>query len=121
MVFLAGSVACGVAWNMPSLIAFRVLQGLGGGMMVPLLLTLLVQAAGGRQLGRLMATVSLPVVVVPILGPVVGGVIVADLSWRWIFYVNVPVCVAGIVLAWRGLRSAGRPAAASAPWLPGST
>ncbi len=112
VVFLAGSVACGAAWNMPSLIAFRVVQGLGGGMMVPLLLTLLVQAAGGRQLGRLMATVSLPVVVVPILGPVVGGLIVASLSWRWIFYVNVPVCLAGIVLAWRGLRSAGRPATA---------
>jgi MFS family permease len=109
-VFLAGSVACGAAWNMPSLIAFRVVQGLGGGMMVPLLMTLLVQAAGGRQLGRLMATVSLPVIIVPILGPVVGGLIVADLSWRWIFYVNVPVCLAGMILAWRGLRAAGRPA-----------
>jgi MFS family permease len=110
-VFLAGSVACGAAWNMPSLIAFRVVQGLGGGMMVPLLLTLLVQAAGGRNLGRLMATVSLPVVIVPILGPVVGGLIVASVSWRWIFYVNVPICLAGMILAWRGLRSAGRPTA----------
>jgi EmrB/QacA subfamily drug resistance transporter len=108
-LFLAGSTACGAAWNVGSLIAFRVIQGIGGGMMVPLLLTLLVQAAGGRQLGRLMATVSLPVVIVPILGPVVGGLIVSSLSWRWIFYVNVPICLAGLVLAWRGLRSAGRP------------
>jgi EmrB/QacA subfamily drug resistance transporter len=113
-VFLAGSVACGLAWNISSLIAFRVVQGIGGGMMVPLLLTLLVQAAGGRRLGRLMATVSLPAVLVPILGPVAGGLIVNSLSWRWIFYVNVPICLAGLVLAWRGLRSAGRPSRAQA-------
>jgi EmrB/QacA subfamily drug resistance transporter len=103
-LFLVGSVLCGVAWNIGSLIAFRVIQGIGGGLLVPILLTLLVQAAGGRKLGRLMATVSLPVVIVPILGPVVGGLIVSSLSWRWIFYVNVPVCLAGLVLAWRGLR-----------------
>ena len=108
-LFLVGSVLCGVAWNIGSLIAFRVIQGIGGGLLVPILLTLLVQAAGGRKLGRLMATVSLPVVIVPILGPVVGGLIVSSLSWRWIFYVNVPVCLAGLVLAWRGLRDVARP------------
>jgi len=108
-LFLIGSVLCGVAWNIGSLIAFRVIQGIGGGLLVPILLTLLVQAAGGRKLGRLMATVSLPVVIVPILGPVVGGLIVSSLSWRWIFYVNVPVCLAGLVLAWRGLRDVARP------------
>jgi EmrB/QacA subfamily drug resistance transporter len=108
-LFLAGSVLCGAAWNIGSLIAFRVIQGIGGGLMVPILLTLLVQAAGGGKLGRLMATVSLPVVIVPILGPVVGGLIVSSLSWRWIFYVNVPVCLAGLALAWRGLRDVARP------------
>jgi EmrB/QacA subfamily drug resistance transporter len=65
---------------------------------------LLMQAAGGRNLGRTMAAVSLPVVVVPILGPVLGGLIISHLSWRWIFYVNVPVCIVGLALAWRGLR-----------------
>ncbi len=108
-LFLLGSALCGAAWNIGSLIAFRVIQGIGGGLMVPILLTLLVQAAGGRRLSRLMATVSLPVVIVPILGPVVGGLIVSSLSWRWIFYVNVPVCLAGLVLAWRGLRDVARP------------
>jgi EmrB/QacA subfamily drug resistance transporter len=102
-LFLAGSVACGAAWNIGSLIVFRVAQGAGAGMMAPLVTTLLVQAAGGRQIGRLMSTVSLPVVIVPILGPVVSGLIISDLSWRWIFYVNVPLCLAGLVLAWRGL------------------
>jgi EmrB/QacA subfamily drug resistance transporter len=108
-LFLAGSVASGAAWNISSLIAFRVAQGLGGGMLTPLLTTLLVQAAGSRQLGRLMASVSLPVVVVPIFGPVVSGLIISNVSWRWCFYVNVPICLAGLALARRGLPSA-RPA-----------
>src|ERR1700684_2562588 len=102
-VFLAGSIACGAAWNVGSLVAFRVFQGLGGGMLLPVLTTLLIQAAGGRSLGRLMSTVSLPAVVVPVVGPVLGGLIVNDLSWRWLFYVNVPICLAGLILAWRGL------------------
>jgi EmrB/QacA subfamily drug resistance transporter len=108
-LFLAGSVACGAAWNLGSLIAFRVIQGIGGGLMVPLLTTLLVQAAGGRHMGRLMSAVSLPVVVVPIFGPVVAGLIVSNASWRWIFYVNVPLCLAGLVLAWRELPAAPPP------------
>jgi EmrB/QacA subfamily drug resistance transporter len=105
-LFLAGSVASGAAWNIGSLIAFRVVQGIGGGLMVPLLTTLLVQAAGQKQMGRLMSTVSLPIVVVPIFGPVIAGLIISNFSWRWIFYVNVPICLAGLVLAWRGLPSA---------------
>jgi EmrB/QacA subfamily drug resistance transporter len=109
-VFLAGSMACGLAWNIGSLIAFRVLQGIGGGMLVPVFTVVLIQAAGGRNLGKLMATVSLPAVVVPILGPVVGGLIVANLDWRWIFYVNVPLCVAGLALAWRYLPAEPRTA-----------
>jgi EmrB/QacA subfamily drug resistance transporter len=102
-LFLAGSIAAGAAWNIGSLIAFRVLQGAGGGMLIPVFTTVLVQAAGGRSLGKLMATVSLPAVLVPILGPVAGGLIVASLDWRWIFYVNVPICAAGLLLALRYL------------------
>ncbi len=112
-VFLAGSVLSGAAWNIGALIGFRVLQGIGGGLMMPLLTTLIMQASGGRQLGRLMATVSLPVAVVPILGPVISGLIISNVSWRWIFFVNVPMCVAGIILAWRGLSGQSRGAAAA--------
>jgi EmrB/QacA subfamily drug resistance transporter len=107
-LFLAGSVACGTSWNIGSLIAFRVVQGAGGGMMTPLITTLLVQAVGTSQIGRLMAAISLPVVVVPIFGPVIAGLIISNISWRWIFYVNVPMCLAGLVLAWR-LLPAERP------------
>jgi EmrB/QacA subfamily drug resistance transporter len=102
-LFLAGSMLCGVAWDLGSLVLFRVLQGVGAGLMLPVMQTLLLRAAGGRQLGRLMAVVTLPALIGPILGPVVGGLIVGHLSWRWIFYVNVPVCLPAIVLAWRGI------------------
>jgi EmrB/QacA subfamily drug resistance transporter len=118
-VFLAGSVASGAAWNVASLIGFRVLQGAGGGLMLPLLTTLITQAAGPHRLGRLMATVSLPVAVVPILGPVISGLIISNASWRWIFFVNAPICVTGLVLAWRGLRPDQRAAGHTAD--PGSS
>jgi MFS family permease len=72
-LFLAGSMLCGVAWNTGALVAFRVLQGAGGGLMLPILQTLLMRAAGGRGLGRLMATITIPALVGPILGPVIGG------------------------------------------------
>ena len=107
-LFMVGSIACGAAWNIGSLIAFRVVQGIGGGMMTPLITTLLVQAVGTSKIGRLMSAISLPIVVVPIFGPVIAGLIISNISWRWIFYVNVPICLVGLVLAWREL-PAGRP------------
>jgi len=107
-LFMVGSIACGAAWNIGSLIAFRVVQGVGGGMMTPLITTLLVQAVGTAKIGRLMSAISLPIVVVPIFGPVIAGLIISNISWRWIFYVNVPICLAGLALAWRELPG-GRP------------
>jgi EmrB/QacA subfamily drug resistance transporter len=103
VLFLTGSVLSGAAWNAGALIGFRVLQGAGAGLMLPILQTLLVQASGGRDLGRLMATVSMPALVGPILGPVIGGLIIGNLDWRWIFYVNVPICLVALVLARRYL------------------
>ncbi len=100
-IFLLASVACSLAWDAPSLIAFRVVQGLGGGLMMPLMATLAIQALpGGVGLGRLMALVSLPAALGPILGPTIGGIILNWLDWRWLFWVNVPFCVVGLVLAW---------------------
>jgi EmrB/QacA subfamily drug resistance transporter len=102
-IFLAGSVLSALAWNAPSLIAFRVVQGIGGGIMMPLMATLIVQAARGRNIGKVMATVTLPTALGPILGPVLGGLILSLADWRWIFFVNIPFCVAGAWLAWRNL------------------
>jgi EmrB/QacA subfamily drug resistance transporter len=112
-IFLLASIACSLAWDAPSLIAFRVLQGVGGGLMMPLMATLAIQQVPqGVGLGRLMAVVSLPAALGPILGPTIGGLILNSLDWRWLFWVNVPFCLAGLVLAWRMLPAdppTGRP------------
>jgi EmrB/QacA subfamily drug resistance transporter len=100
-VFLAGSLAASFAPGAGSLVAARVVQGLGGGLMLPVLQTALVRANGGRNLGRATAVIALPALLGPVFGPLLGGLIVEHLSWRWIFWVNVPFCVAGLLLAWR--------------------
>ncbi len=103
LAFLTGSILSSLSWNIGSLILFRLIQGFGAGLLIPTMQTLLVQVSGGKQLGQLMSFVSIPAAFAPILGPVVGGVIVNSLSWRWIFYVNIPVTLISILLAWRGL------------------
>jgi EmrB/QacA subfamily drug resistance transporter len=112
VLFVAGSVLCALSWNDASLIGFRVLQGFAAGLIFPLMQTLGVKAAGGRATSNLIAMVSLPLALGPILGPVIGGLILNWLSWRWLFLVNVPVIAAGLVLAWR-LLPADRPASGS--------
>lgn len=109
-LFLLGSVLCSLAWNAESLIAFRIIQGIGGGIMLPLMQTIVMQAAGGKNLGRIAATIGLPAMLGPILGPAIGGIILNWLDWRWIFWVNVPFCVVGLILAWRMLPKDVRPA-----------
>jgi len=108
-VFLAGSAGSSLAWDVGSLIGWRVVQGIGGGLMLPLMTTLVFQAAGGKSLGRLVTYVALPALLGPILGPLIGGAILTHLSWRFMFWVNVPFCLVGILLAWRYLNT-GAPA-----------
>jgi EmrB/QacA subfamily drug resistance transporter len=102
-VFLVGSIGSSLAWNVGSLVGWRVVQGVGGGLLLPLMTTLIFQAAGGKSLGRLVTYVALPALLGPVLGPVIGGAILTHLSWRFMFWVNVPFCVAGLFLAWRYL------------------
>jgi EmrB/QacA subfamily drug resistance transporter len=103
LLFLVGSILSSLSWNIESLIVFRVIQGFGAGLMLPIVQTVLVQLSGGKNLGQLMSYVSVPAVLGPILGPVLGGMIVNSLGWRWIFYVNIPVSLIGVLLAWKGL------------------
>jgi EmrB/QacA subfamily drug resistance transporter len=105
VLFVLGSVLCALSWSDTSLIGFRVLQGFAAGLIFPLMQTLGVKAAGGHASPNLIAIVSLPLALGPILGPVIGGVILNWLSWRWLFLVNVPVIAVGLVLAWRLLPS----------------
>ncbi|MFH8625831.1 MDR family MFS transporter [Streptomyces vietnamensis] len=103
VLFLVGSLLCACAWSVGSLVVFRSVQGAGGGLMMPVLQTIVIRASGGRQVGRLVAVVSLPALLGPVLGPVFGGLLLGHLDWRWIFYVNLPVCVLALFLAWRGV------------------
>src|ERR1700755_3039907 len=107
-LFLAGSTLCGLAWSTESLVVFRVLQGFGGGMILPIGQAILAQAAGPQRMGRVMSVIGVPTLLGPILGPVIGGLIIDHFSWRWIFFVNLPVGVVALILAWRILPSAER-------------
>ncbi|MDF3293457.1 MDR family MFS transporter [Streptomyces sp. RB6PN23] len=107
-LFTAGSALCGAAWSAPALIAFRVLQGIGGGMIQPVGQSMLAQAAGPRRLGRVIGVSVLPITLAPVAGPVLGGLIVRDLDWRWMFYVNVPIGIATFLLAARVLPATPR-------------
>jgi EmrB/QacA subfamily drug resistance transporter len=100
-VFVAGSALCGVAWSTGSLIAFRIFQGIGGGMLLPLAQTILASAAGRERLARIVPFIAIPSQAGPVLGPVIGGLILSNASWRWIFYVNVPLVLVALALAWR--------------------
>ncbi|MGV1046926.1 MAG: DHA2 family efflux MFS transporter permease subunit [Solirubrobacterales bacterium] len=98
-LFMLGSILCAAAWSAGSLIAFRVLQGVGGGMIMPAVMTIMTKKAGPHRMGRVMGILGVPMLVAPILGPILGGWLVDDVSWRWIFLINVPIGIVAIVLA----------------------
>jgi EmrB/QacA subfamily drug resistance transporter len=116
-LFVAGSALCGAAWSTESLIVFRVLQGFGGGMIMPVGMSVLTQTAGPTKVGRVMSVIGVPMLLGPVLGPVIGGLILNSTTWRWIFYVNVPIGALGLALAWKLLPSdAGRTDAGRLDW-----
>jgi EmrB/QacA subfamily drug resistance transporter len=102
-LFTAGSALCATASSIDMLIGFRVLQGLGGGMLMPLGMTIMTRAAGPHRMGRLMAILGVPMLLGPILGPILGGWLIQVASWHWIFLINVPLGVIALIYAWRAL------------------
>jgi EmrB/QacA subfamily drug resistance transporter len=100
-LFTAGSLLAGLAWNIETLIAFRVLQGLAGGMIMPVGMTILIRAAEPDRLGKLMSTLGLAILVGPLAGPVLGGWLIDEVSWRWMFFINLPIGALVLVLASR--------------------
>jgi EmrB/QacA subfamily drug resistance transporter len=107
VLFTLGSLLCGFAWSIDSLIVFRVLQGLGGGMLMPTGMIILARAAGPDRVGRVLSIIGVPMVLAPVFGPVIGGLCVEHLGWRWIFFINIPVGITAVALALR-LLPAGR-------------
>ena len=111
VIFSVGSALCGAAWSIQSLIAFRLLQGVGGGMVTPVGTSMLFRAFPPNERARASAVLTVPTAIAPALGPVLGGWLVDNASWRWIFYVNVPVGIAAFVFAALFLREHTEPAA----------
>jgi EmrB/QacA subfamily drug resistance transporter len=110
VLFTLGSALCGLAWSSNSLIFARVLQGLGGGMLMPIGQMILVRAAGPRNMARVMSFIGVPIILAPVFGPTLGGLRVEHAGWQWIFLVNLPIGIAAVVAALRLLpREAGSP------------
>ena len=97
-VFTLASALCGLAWSAPSLIAFRVLQGMAGGLLAPMAQLTMARAAG-KRMAEVISIVALPVLLAPLLGPVLAGAILTFLNWRWLFLVNLPVGVIAMATA----------------------
>ena len=96
-IFTAASALCGLAGSLDQLVAFRVLQGIGGGLMTPVGLTMLFRAFPQAERVRASSILIIPTALAPAVGPIIGGLFVTDVSWRWVFYVNVPIGVSALV------------------------
>ncbi|HXM87078.1 MAG TPA: MDR family MFS transporter [Solirubrobacteraceae bacterium] len=101
VLFTIGSALCAIATSTTELVLFRVLQGVGGGMIMPVAQLIMAQVSGPKRMGRVMGIVAMPAMLGPILGPVVGGTILESLHWSWIFLVNVPIGILAFIAGWR--------------------
>lgn len=112
ILFTLASALCGLAINLPMLVAFRVLQGIGGGAMTPVGTTLLYRAFPQSERVRIGRILNIPIVIAPTVGPAIGGLLIEQLSWRWIFFINLPIGIATFLFGLLFLRNGGREAGA---------
>ncbi len=101
LIFTTASALCGLAQSLPVLVAMRILQGFGGAMSTPVGRLILLRAFPRDQLVRAMTYMSIPAIIGPTIGPILGGVLTTYATWRWVFYVNVPIGIVGILLTLR--------------------
>ncbi len=106
-IFTAASVACAAAPTLPALVAARIVQGLGGGLLMPVAMAMIYELFEPEERGRALSYFGIAVMAAPAIGPVLGGSLVSSLSWRWLFLINVPIGLVGIPVALRLLRDAG--------------
>ncbi len=117
VIFTAGSVLCGVSTGLIELAAARVVQGIGGAMMVPVGRLILMRSVEKAELVRAMTYLTVPALIGPVIGPVVGGFIATYWSWPWIFLLNVPIGVLGVTLVTRYIEDVREPHMAPLDWL----
>ncbi len=117
VVFVLGSVLCGLSQSLPALVGARILQGAGGAMMVPVGRMVLLRTAARHEIVAAMAWLTTPALIGPVLGPLVGGFIVTYFDWRWIFYINIPIGVLGIVLVSLFVEDVREPGCGRLDWL----
>ena len=115
-VFTVASIGCAVSTSLPMLVGMRVLQGVGGAMMVPVGRLAVLRSAGKADLVRAIALLTWPALAAPVLAPALGGAIATAGSWRWIFIVNIPLGVLGFLLALRLIRGAPAPVRRPPDW-----
>jgi EmrB/QacA subfamily drug resistance transporter len=109
VAFTIASGLCGLAWNLQSEIAFRVIQGLAGGMVMPVGMTIIMRMAAPDERGRLMSILGVPLMLAPALGPTVGGWLIQVFDWRWVFWVNLPAGILALVLGFFFLEAGRMP------------
>src|SRR6266536_1632664 len=106
IAFTLGSLLCGLSWSLPLLILFRVLQGLGGAILLPLSFTMIFREFPPEERGLALGTLGVPTLLAPALGPILGGYLVTFVSWRVIFFINIPIGIVAMILAALFLREA---------------
>ncbi len=102
--FLVGSLLCGFAWNLPSLVIFRLLQGIGGGILLPMAMILLYQAFPPKERGTATSVMGVPLMLAPVFGPILGGFLVTAFGWPWAFFINIPLGIIAVFIAQKKLR-----------------
>lgn len=104
VLFIIGSILCAMATSIGTLVAFRMIQGLGGGLLMPVGMMIMTRAAGPERVGSVMAVLGIPMLLGPIAGPILGGWLIEIASWHWVFLINIPIGVVAIVYAWFALK-----------------
>jgi len=102
-IFVVGSYLCGIAGDIESLIAFRIIQGIGGGAILPIVVALVGDLYPSHKRGRVQGLVAAVFLVAAVIGPVAGGWITENLGWPWIFFINIPIALAAMLIVWRTL------------------
>lgn len=104
VLFILGSILCAMATSIGTLVAFRMIQGLGGGLLMPVGMMIMTKAAGPERVGSVMAVLGIPMLLGPIAGPILGGWLIEIASWHWVFLINIPIGVIAVVYAWFALK-----------------